>query len=126
MFRRTCAQFFALERTYLSWMHMAVTLGGVTSALVGYSYSEVRPDASAVQQRTIVCGSTATAPLSSSSNPTLGKSLSICCVLHTSTNAPATLDDKHWLRVASNICARTARNFRDASTCVYCTTPGSP
>lgn len=32
--------FFALERTYLSWMHMAVTLGGVTSALVGFSYSE--------------------------------------------------------------------------------------
>jgi Domain of unknown function (DUF202) len=26
--------YFALERTYLSWMHMAVMMGGITSALV--------------------------------------------------------------------------------------------
>jgi hypothetical protein len=29
--------YFALERTYLSWMGMAITLGGVSSALVGFS-----------------------------------------------------------------------------------------
>ncbi len=32
--------YFALERTYLSWMHMAVMLGGITSALVGFSAEE--------------------------------------------------------------------------------------
>lgn len=32
--------YFALERTYLSWMHMAVMLGGITSALVGFSIEE--------------------------------------------------------------------------------------
>ena len=30
--------YFALERTYLSWMHMAVMMGGITSALVGLSF----------------------------------------------------------------------------------------
>eukprot|EP00798_Chlamydomonas_sp_ICE-L_P028056 gene28056-31157_t len=29
--------FFALERTFLSWIGMAVTLGGVSSALVGFT-----------------------------------------------------------------------------------------
>mmetsp|Transcript_6679 Transcript_6679/g.19222 ORF Transcript_6679/g.19222 Transcript_6679/m.19222 type:complete len:157 (+) Transcript_6679:440-910(+) len=47
--------FFALERTYLSWMHMAVTLGGVTSALVGFSYSEnaKASAAGAISQHTV-------------------------------------------------------------------------
>ena len=30
----------ALERTYLSWMHMAVMLGGIMTALVGFTYNE--------------------------------------------------------------------------------------
>ncbi|PNH03530.1 Vacuolar transporter chaperone 1 [Tetrabaena socialis] len=29
--------YFANERTYLSWMGMAITMGGVSSALVGFS-----------------------------------------------------------------------------------------
>mmetsp|Transcript_24836 Transcript_24836/g.54086 ORF Transcript_24836/g.54086 Transcript_24836/m.54086 type:complete len:148 (-) Transcript_24836:784-1227(-) len=32
--------YFALERTFLSWMGMAVTMGGVSSALVGFSNRE--------------------------------------------------------------------------------------
>mmetsp|Transcript_8444 Transcript_8444/g.21119 ORF Transcript_8444/g.21119 Transcript_8444/m.21119 type:complete len:173 (-) Transcript_8444:570-1088(-) len=32
--------YFALERTYLSWMGMAVTMGGVSSALVGFSNAD--------------------------------------------------------------------------------------
>lgn len=45
--------FFALERTYLSWMHMAITLGGVTSALVGYSYTEDPNVEGLVSQKTV-------------------------------------------------------------------------
>ncbi len=30
----------ALERTFLAWMHMAVTLGGVMTALVGFTYTD--------------------------------------------------------------------------------------
>ena len=30
--------YFALERTYLSWMHMAVMMGGITSALVSFPF----------------------------------------------------------------------------------------
>lgn len=30
----------ALERTFLAWMHMAVTLGGIMTALVGFTYNE--------------------------------------------------------------------------------------
>lgn len=41
--------YFALERTYLSWMGMAVTMGGVSSALVSFS----NPDASSQQQQLI-------------------------------------------------------------------------
>ena len=32
--------YFALERTYLSWMHMAVMMGGITSALVSSGFSQ--------------------------------------------------------------------------------------
>jgi uncharacterized membrane protein YidH (DUF202 family) len=29
--------FFANERTFLSWLHMAVTLGSIAAALLGFS-----------------------------------------------------------------------------------------
>jgi len=29
--------FFANERTFLSWMHMAVTIGSIGAALLGFS-----------------------------------------------------------------------------------------
>lgn len=32
--------YFANERTFLSWMSMAITLGGVSSALIGFSGDE--------------------------------------------------------------------------------------
>mmetsp|Transcript_10385 Transcript_10385/g.18066 ORF Transcript_10385/g.18066 Transcript_10385/m.18066 type:complete len:161 (-) Transcript_10385:307-789(-) len=32
--------YFALERTFLSWIGMAVTMGGVSSVLVGFNNSE--------------------------------------------------------------------------------------
>ena len=36
---RTCT-FAALERTFLSWVSMAVTMGGVSSVLVSFSNSD--------------------------------------------------------------------------------------
>ena len=39
----------ALERTYLSWMHMAVTLGGVMTALVGFTYNSEEPSSAAAR-----------------------------------------------------------------------------
>lgn len=41
--------YFALERTYLSWMGMAVIMGGVSSALVGFS----NPDATSAEEQVI-------------------------------------------------------------------------
>jgi uncharacterized membrane protein YidH (DUF202 family) len=37
--------FFANERTFLSWLHMAVTLGSIAAALLGFSNTkgQVRP-----------------------------------------------------------------------------------
>ncbi len=40
--------FFANERTFLSWLHMAVTIGSIGAALLGFSGSAPRdPHASA-------------------------------------------------------------------------------
>lgn len=55
--------YFALERTYLSWMGMAITLGGVSSALVGFSGSVDEPG-SLISSRTIDTITCIYAPLS--------------------------------------------------------------
>ncbi len=36
--------FFANERTFLTWMHMAVTIGTIAAALLGFSGSAQRTD----------------------------------------------------------------------------------
>ncbi|GFR44876.1 hypothetical protein Agub_g6219 [Astrephomene gubernaculifera] len=45
--------YFANERTFLSWMGMAITLGGVSSALVGFSGSSEDATENLISQRTI-------------------------------------------------------------------------
>lgn len=46
--------YFALERTYLSWMGMAVTMGGVSSALVGFQNTDATtPGEALISRRTI-------------------------------------------------------------------------
>ncbi len=39
--------FFANERTFLSWLHMAVTIGSIGAALLGFSTTASRPAAAA-------------------------------------------------------------------------------
>ncbi len=34
--------FFANERTFLAWLHMAVTLGSISAALLGFAAGECR------------------------------------------------------------------------------------
>lgn len=36
--------FFANERTFLTWLHMAVTIGTIAAALLGFSGSAQRSD----------------------------------------------------------------------------------
>ena len=36
--------FFANERTFLTWLHMAVTIGTIAAALLGFSGSAQRTD----------------------------------------------------------------------------------
>mmetsp|Transcript_39581 Transcript_39581/g.117755 ORF Transcript_39581/g.117755 Transcript_39581/m.117755 type:complete len:149 (-) Transcript_39581:414-860(-) len=45
--------YFALERTYLSWMGMAITLGGVSSALVGFSGDTKKDETKLISSWTI-------------------------------------------------------------------------
>mmetsp|Transcript_37476 Transcript_37476/g.80732 ORF Transcript_37476/g.80732 Transcript_37476/m.80732 type:complete len:154 (-) Transcript_37476:71-532(-) len=45
--------YFALERTYLSWMGMAITLGGVSSALVGFSGNNKEEEGKLISSWTI-------------------------------------------------------------------------
>mmetsp|Transcript_34101 Transcript_34101/g.61480 ORF Transcript_34101/g.61480 Transcript_34101/m.61480 type:complete len:154 (-) Transcript_34101:567-1028(-) len=45
--------YFANERTFLSWVGMAVTLGGVSSALVGFSGNEADSPSQLISKRTI-------------------------------------------------------------------------
>ena len=44
----------ALERTFLAWMHMAVTLGGVMTALVGFTYTD-EDDPDSPYRRVLEC-----------------------------------------------------------------------
>lgn len=43
--------FFANERTFLSWLHMAVTIGSIACALLGFAGSAHRD-----KKKTSVCG----------------------------------------------------------------------
>lgn len=45
--------YFALERTFLSWMGMAITLGGVSSALVGFSGKDKEQEGKLISSWTI-------------------------------------------------------------------------
>ncbi|PNW74778.1 hypothetical protein CHLRE_12g510250v5 [Chlamydomonas reinhardtii] len=45
--------YFANERTFLSWMGMAITLGGVSSALVGFSGDSEDTTEHLISKRTI-------------------------------------------------------------------------
>ena len=54
----------ALERTYLSWMGMAVTLGGVSSALVGFGGNKGTEQGKLISQTTIDIITCIYAPLS--------------------------------------------------------------
>ena len=54
----------ALERTYLSWIGMAVTLGGVSSALVGFSGDAPEEPGKVISSRTIDIITCIYAPLS--------------------------------------------------------------
>lgn len=45
--------YFANERTYLSWMGMAITLGGVSSALVGFANTSEDTTEHLISKRTI-------------------------------------------------------------------------
>ncbi|GAX86125.1 hypothetical protein CEUSTIGMA_g13538.t1 [Chlamydomonas eustigma] len=56
--------FFALERTFLSWMGMAVTLGGVSSALVGFSAGSPTEQGQLISSTTIDIVIMICAPLS--------------------------------------------------------------
>jgi uncharacterized membrane protein YidH (DUF202 family) len=40
MMRLEPKTFFANERTFLSWLHMSVTLGSIAAALLGFSSSK--------------------------------------------------------------------------------------
>lgn len=56
---RPCLQtFFANERTFLAWLHMAVTIGSVSTALLGFSgSSKADPGVSRPAGRAVcVCG----------------------------------------------------------------------
>ena len=44
--------FFANERTFLSWLHMAITIGSIGAALLGFSGAATH-DAKAHQARTV-------------------------------------------------------------------------
>lgn len=54
----------ALERTYLSWMGMAVTLGGVSSALVGFAGDSPDEPGKVISSKTIDIITCIYAPLS--------------------------------------------------------------
>lgn len=53
MLQRSCTPIAANERTFLSWMGMAITLGGVSSALVGFSGDSEDTTEHLISKRTI-------------------------------------------------------------------------
>ena len=49
--------FFANERTFLTWMHMAVTIGTIAAALLGFSGSAQRTDKPSYEVRHAIINS---------------------------------------------------------------------
>lgn len=46
--------FFANERTFLAWLHMAVTLGSISAALLGFATGAAADDSQASVSRHLV------------------------------------------------------------------------